>query len=32
VLDKHDSWRAIGFVPPHWREGVVASTRELLNA
>ncbi len=32
VLDKHDSWRAIGFVPPHWREGVVASTHELLNA
>jgi dTDP-4-dehydrorhamnose reductase len=32
VLDKHESWRAIGFVPPHWREGVVASTHELLNA
>jgi dTDP-4-dehydrorhamnose reductase len=32
VLDKHDSWRVIGFVPPHWREGVVASTYELLNA
>jgi dTDP-4-dehydrorhamnose reductase len=32
VLDKHDSWRAIGFVPPHWREGVFASTHELLNA
>ncbi len=32
VLDKHDSWRTIGIVPPHWREGVAASTRELLNA
>lgn len=32
VLDKHDSWRVIGFVPPHWREGVIASTQELLNA
>jgi dTDP-4-dehydrorhamnose reductase len=32
VLDKHHSWRVIGFVPPHWREGVIASTHELLNA
>jgi len=32
VLDKHDSWQAIGYVPPHWRNGVVASTLELLNA
>lgn len=32
VLDKHDSWRAIGFVPPHWRDGVEASTQELLDA
>jgi dTDP-4-dehydrorhamnose reductase len=32
VLDKHDSWRTIGFVPPHWRDGVVASTREQLDA
>ncbi len=31
VLDKHASWRAIGYVPPHWRHGVVASTLELLN-
>ena len=31
VLDKHDSWRAIGYLPPHWREGVVRSTSELLN-
>jgi dTDP-4-dehydrorhamnose reductase len=32
VLDKHASWRTIGFVPPHWRQGVIASTMELLNA
>ena len=32
VLDKHDSWQSIGYSPPHWREGVVASTRELFNA
>ena len=32
VLDKHDSWRAIGYTPPHWRVGVAASTRELMNA
>jgi len=32
VLDKHDSWRAIGYTPPHWRDGVVASARELMNA
>ncbi|HEY6827264.1 MAG TPA: dTDP-4-dehydrorhamnose reductase [Gemmatimonadaceae bacterium] len=32
VLDKHDSWVSIGYVPPHWRDGVVASTYELLNA
>jgi dTDP-4-dehydrorhamnose reductase len=32
VLDKHDSWRTIGFLPPHWRVGVAASTRELRNA
>ncbi len=32
LLDKHDSWRAIGYMPPHWRVGVAASTRELLNA
>jgi dTDP-4-dehydrorhamnose reductase len=32
VLDKHDSWQSIGYVSPHWREGVVASTSELLNA
>lgn len=32
VLDKHDSWRAIGYTPPHWRHGVVATTHELLHA
>src|SRR5262249_51598204 len=32
VLDKHDSWRAIGYTPPHWRVGVSASTRELMHA
>ena len=32
VLDKHGSWAAIGHVPSHWHEGVVASTSELLNA
>lgn len=32
VLDKHDSWRAIGYTPPHWRHGIVATTHELLNA
>lgn len=32
VLNKHDSWRAIDYVPPHWRDGVVASTLELLDA
>lgn len=31
VLDKHDSWRSIGYVPPHWRAGIVASASELLN-
>ena len=32
VLDKHGSWEIIGYVPPHWRQGVIASTMELLNA
>jgi len=30
VLDKRSSWASIGFVPPHWRVGVVASTSEVL--
>ena len=32
VLDKHDSWQRIGFVPPHWSHGVAATTEELLDA
>ena len=32
VMDKHASWEAIGFVPPHWRDGVIASTREALRS
>ena len=32
VLDKHDSWNSVGFVPPHWRHGVATSVRELLDA
>ena len=32
VLDKHSSWKAIGYQPPHWREGIIDSTRELMNA
>jgi dTDP-4-dehydrorhamnose reductase len=32
VLDKHASWEVIGYVPPHWRQGVIASAMELLNA
>lgn len=32
VLNKHASWAAIGYFPPHWREGVIASTVELLHA
>ena len=32
LLDCHDSWTTIGWTPPHWRDGVIASTRELLHA
>jgi dTDP-4-dehydrorhamnose reductase len=32
VLDKHGSWQRIGWTPPHWRAGVIASTRELIHA
>ena len=32
VLDKHDSWRVIGYTPPDWVEGVTASVSELLHA
>jgi dTDP-4-dehydrorhamnose reductase len=31
VLDKHASWQAIGYTPPHWRLGVIASTQELVH-
>lgn len=31
VLDKRSSWNTIGYIPPHWREGVVASTSELIS-
>ncbi len=31
VLSTHSTRRTIGWTPPHWREGVVASTRELLS-
>lgn len=32
VLDKHDSWNAIGYLPPHWRRGIIDSTHEFMNA
>jgi len=32
VLDKHESWNAIGYLPPHWRQGIIDSTHELMNA
>jgi dTDP-4-dehydrorhamnose reductase len=32
VLDKRVSWQLIGYEPPHWRVGVLASTMELLRA
>ena len=32
LLDKHSSWAALGFTPPHWRVGVIASTNELIHA
>jgi len=30
VLDKRSSWASIGYLPPHWRHGVSASTAEVL--
>ena len=30
VLDKRSSWTSIGYLPPHWRSGVFASTGEVL--
>lgn len=32
VLDKHESWARLGWIPPHWRVGVIASTNEILDA
>jgi dTDP-4-dehydrorhamnose reductase len=32
VLDKHACWRLIDYTPPHWRDGVMASARELAHA
>jgi dTDP-4-dehydrorhamnose reductase len=32
VLDKSESWNAIGYLPPHWRTGIIDSTHELMNA
>jgi dTDP-4-dehydrorhamnose reductase len=32
VLEKHESWRTMDYLPPHWRDGVIRSTSELLNA
>jgi dTDP-4-dehydrorhamnose reductase len=32
LLDKSESWNAIGYLPPHWRTGIVDSTHELMNA
>lgn len=32
ILDTHASRRAVGWHQSHWRDGVLASTRELLNA
>jgi dTDP-4-dehydrorhamnose reductase len=30
VLDKHASWATLGWTPPHWRDGVITSTLEVL--
>ena len=32
ILDTHSTREKIGWTPPHWREGVIASTKELLDA
>ncbi|MEP6779310.1 MAG: dTDP-4-dehydrorhamnose reductase [Gemmatimonadaceae bacterium] len=32
LLDKHSTWRELGITPPHWRTGVIASTKEILFA
>lgn len=30
LLDTHATRQRLGFTPPHWRDGVMASTRQLL--
>lgn len=32
ILDTHDSTARLRWIAPHWRDGVIASTHELLNA
>ncbi len=32
VLDKHSSWAQLGWVPPHWRSGVMATVTESIDA
>ena len=32
VLDKHSSWDAIDYVPPHWTDGVARTVGEFLDA
>lgn len=31
ILDTHESRTRLTWIPPHWRDGVIASTIELLN-
>lgn len=32
VLDKHASWEQLGWIPPHWRVGVMATVQESIDA
>jgi dTDP-4-dehydrorhamnose reductase len=32
LLDKHASWERVQYAPIHWRDGVIASTHELIHA
>ena len=32
VLDKHATWTALGYVPPHWSVGVERTANEVLDA
>lgn len=32
LLDKHVSWDRVQYPPIHWRDGVIASTHELIHA